>query len=59
MKHIAFRALVARYGFGPKLDHITLLEASDEGHYIMIDVAGHQYQIVKDAAGVVEVIEYA
>ena len=43
LKHIAQQALDSEYGFAPKLSDITLLEANDNGLYILFSVRGKEY----------------
>lgn len=44
LKQIAQAALKSEYGFSPAKNQITLLEANDNGTYIMFDVNGNVYQ---------------
>lgn len=43
LKNIAQHALDAEYGFAPKLSDITLLEANDNGLYILFSVKNNEY----------------
>lgn len=44
LKQIIRTALKAEYGFAPATNKITLLEANDDGTYIMASINGKEYQ---------------
>lgn len=44
LRHIAKEALDVEYGFSPKLTDIRLLEANDNGLYILFSVKDSEYR---------------
>lgn len=44
LKNIAQQALKSEYGFSPAKADIVLLEANDNGLYILFSVKGHEYR---------------
>lgn len=51
LKRIAQSALKSEYGFQPALNNITLLEASNNGTYILFEVSGNTYRFDSHTMG--------